>query len=57
MALSCLCTLGLGDFYASTTIGRTFATIGFIIGNALFGLLVFAMSKLLSFDQEETRAD
>lgn len=47
MAFNCLCTLGLGDFYASTVIGRTLATIGFIVGNALFGLLVFGISKLL----------
>ena len=57
MALNCLCTLGLGYFYASTTIGRTFATIAFIVGNSLFGLLVFAISKMVEFDQEETRAD
>tara|TARA_B110000285_G_C14966773_1_gene534465 strand:- start:623 stop:853 length:231 start_codon:yes stop_codon:yes gene_type:complete len=57
MALNCLCTLGLGDFYASTMIGRTIATIAFIVGNSLFGLLVFAISKMVEFDKEETRAD
>lgn len=50
MAFNCLCTLGLGDFFASTVIGRTIATIGFIVGNTLFGLLVFGISKLLTFD-------
>ena len=57
LALNCLCTLGLGDFYASTLIGRTIATFAFIIGNSLFGLLVFGISKKLEFDLEETRAD
>ena len=51
MSLSCLFTLGLGDFFASTMIGRTFATFAFIIGNTIFGLLVYAISQLLSYTE------
>lgn len=52
----CLFTLGLGDIFASTMIGRAFATIAFIVGNLIFGLTVYAISQLLEYTEEETRA-
>ena len=56
MSLCCLFTLGLGDFFASTMMGRAFATMAFIIGNSIFGLTVYAISQALAFTEEETRA-
>ena len=43
MSLMCLFTLGLGDFFASTMIGRTLATFAFIVGNTMFGLTVYGV--------------
>jgi hypothetical protein len=57
MSLMCLFTLGLGDFFASTMIGRTFATLAFIVGNSIFGLMVFAIKKMFDFSEQENRAD
>ena len=56
ISLMCLFTLGLGDFFASTMMGRTFATMAFIVGNCIFGLTVYALTQLLAFSEEETRA-
>ena len=50
-------TLGLGQYHISTIPGRIFATIGFIFGNIIMALLIYGVSDLLTFDEEEQRAD
>jgi hypothetical protein len=56
MSLMCLFTLGLGDFFASTMIGRTLATFAFIVGNSMFGLVVFGLKQAFDFTEQENRA-
>ena len=56
-AMMCICTLGFGDIYASTLMGRILSSIGFMIGNILLALMVYGISNYLEFGEEEKRAE
>ena len=56
-AMMCICTLGFGDIYISTLMGRILSSIGFLIGNIMLALMVYGMSNYLEFGEEEKRAE
>ena len=56
-AFMALATLGLGQYPVSTIPGRIFTCVGFLFGNAIMALLIYGVSDLLAFDEEEERAD
>lgn len=55
--MMCICTLGLGDMYTSTLVGRILAGLGFFLGNGLLALLIYSLTVYLDFDEEEGRAE
>ena len=56
-AFMALATLGLGQYPVSTLPGRIFTCVGFLFGNIIMALLIYGVSDLLAFDEEEERAD
>lgn len=56
-AVMCICTLGFGDIYISTLMGRILSSIGFLIGNVLLALMIYGISNYLEFGEEEKRAE
>lgn len=49
-------TVGYGDFYPSTHIGRLFCTLACILGLVLISMLVVAMNRSSEFDKNQTIA-
>jgi len=56
-AFMAVATLGLGQYPISTIPGWLIVSIGFIFGNVTIALLIYGISDLLTFDEEEKRAD
>lgn len=53
--IAVMTTVGYGDFYPRTHLGRTVIIIAAIIGAFLVSLMVVAMSNSSTFDQAEER--
>eukprot|EP00351_Strombidinopsis_sp_SopsisLIS2011_P003150 CAMPEP_0116883896 /NCGR_PEP_ID=MMETSP0463-20121206/16572_1 /TAXON_ID=181622 /ORGANISM="Strombidinopsis sp, Strain SopsisLIS2011" /LENGTH=61 /DNA_ID=CAMNT_0004539427 /DNA_START=299 /DNA_END=484 /DNA_ORIENTATION=+ len=49
-------TVGYGDMYPSTLIGRLFGIVSFIIGNVLISLIVVVLSDETEFSETEAKA-
>mmetsp|Transcript_15885 Transcript_15885/g.21552 ORF Transcript_15885/g.21552 Transcript_15885/m.21552 type:complete len:299 (+) Transcript_15885:501-1397(+) len=49
-------TVGYGDMYPSTLIGRLFGIVSFIIGNVLISLIVVVLSNETEFSEPEAKA-
>ena len=51
-----MCTVGYGDIYPKTFLGRFFAVITFIVGNVLISLIVVVLSSETNFEPPEAKA-
>lgn len=49
-------TVGYGDLYPSTLLGRCFSIVSFIIGNLLISLIVVVLSNETEFSEPEAKA-
>lgn len=56
MTLMTMTTVGYGDFYPSTGLGRTFGVVACLWGNFLVSLVVVTFTISSDFNRQERRA-
>lgn len=55
VAIMAMTTVGYGDFYPTTYMGRAIITIASLWGAFLTSLFVVALSNITSFDKKEDK--